>query len=233
MRVLVLNGSPHRMKGSTGQLTGALVSGIVEAGGDVDIMCAYDLEASACLGCFTCWTRTPGRCTQRDDMDDVVAAVRRSDILVLATPVYCDGMTGRLKTLMDRMLPLMHGAAEIRDGHMRHHPRDDTKVRTMVLVSTCGFVEQDNFDPLIHHAKALAKNLACDFGGALTVPGGLKTDRVEQIGKAAREAGIELARTRAIPDHLQEAMHGHSVSRSEAVEGLNRHFGADRPETAT
>lgn len=229
MKTLVLNGSPHRMKGSTGQLAQAFISGISEAGGEVQVICAYDIEVSACLGCFTCWTRTPGRCTVDDGMSSVLEALRNTDILVLATPVYVDGMTGRLKTLIDRMLPLIHGTAEIRDGHMRHHPRGGTRVRTVALVSTCGFVETDNFDPLIQHVKALALNMGCDFSGALTVPGGLRQERIPLIVKSAHEAGIELARTRAIPDHLQKAMHGHSAPVESVVAGLNRNFAADKP----
>jgi putative NADPH-quinone reductase len=218
------------MRGNTGQLTQALVSGVVEAGGEVETLCAYDLDISPCLGCFTCWTRTPGNCTHSDDMGRVLAAARCSDILVLATPVYVDGMTGQLKKVVDRLLPLIHGAAEIRDGHMRHHRREDTRVRTVALVSTWGFAEVDNFDPLIYHVKAMAKNLSCDYAGALTVPGGLMRDRVALISTAARKAGAQLAQTRTIPVDLQEAMHGHSAPVEAVVAGMNRYFGNDLPK---
>ena len=42
----------------------------------------------------------------------------------------------------------------------------------MVLVSNCGFWELDNFDALVSHAKAIAKNLDVAFAGALLRPHG-------------------------------------------------------------
>ncbi len=162
MNALVLNGSPHRAKGPTGQMAAALVSGMTEAGASLRTINVYDLKVGGCLGCFTCWTRTPGLCAVRDDMDEVLARVRQADILVLATPVYCDGMTGPLKTVIDRLIPIVHGAAELREGHMRHVRRAETKLHTIALVSTCGFVERDNFDPLIMHVRESPSTWAAD-----------------------------------------------------------------------
>ncbi len=224
MKALVLNGSPHRDKGPTGRLAGALVSGMVDAGATVETVNVYDLHAGGCLGCFTCWTRTPGVCAVRDDMDDVIAKVRDADVLVLATPVYCDGMTGVLKTVIDRIIPVVHGAAELRDGRMRHIKRAETKVQTVALVSVCGFVEPETFGPLIQHVQAIARNLNCAYAGALTVPGGLKPGRMETIAHAAHDAGIELVRFGVISGRSQEAMFGHSVTQAEAVATLNSYF---------
>jgi hypothetical protein len=197
---------------------------MVDAGASVETVNAYDVNVGGCLGCFTCWTHTPGVCAVRDDMDKVIASVKQADILVLATPVYCDGMTGRLKVIVDRMIPIVHGATELRDGHMRHLRRASTNLHTIALVSACGFVERDNFDPLISHVQGFAKHMGCVYAGGLTLPGGLISSHVETIRQAAREAGTELARSGVIPPHLQEAVFGHSCTPADAVETLNRYF---------
>ena len=224
MRAMVLNGSPHRSEGSTGRLSGALIDGMRSAGAHVEVLHVYDLEVEGCRGCFSCWIKAAGSCVIRDDMDRVLPRARDSKILVLATPVYCDGMTGPTKMVVDRMIPLVYGSAELRDGHMRHPQREDTALRTLVLVSTCGFVERDNFDPLIQHTRAIAANMGLAWGGCLTLPGGLKRGALDEIGPAAREAGEELVRTGMIPEHLEAAMLGHSVSAMDAVTFLNRRF---------
>ncbi len=232
MRVMVLNGSPHRCTGSTGRLCGAFIEGMRSTGADIELLYVYDLEVEGCRGCFSCWNKTPGDCVIGDDMDRVLDLARRSHVLVLATPVYCDGMTGPLKTVVDRMIPLVCGSAELRRGHMRHPQREDTAVATMVLVATCGFVERDNFDPLIQHTRAIAANLDLSWGGALTVPGGLRGDAEDEVSTAARKAGEELVGTGFISEHLQVAMLGRSVPAAEAVKLLNRHFpgpGSDGP----
>jgi hypothetical protein len=133
-------------------------------------------------------------------------------------------MTGRLKMIVDRMIPIVHGATELREGHMRHIRRSTTKVHTIALVSSCGFVEDDNVDPLMMHVQGFAKHMGCMYAGALTLPGGLILSHLAVIRQTAREAGTELIRSGAIPVRLQEAMFGHSCSPVEAVAGLNRHF---------
>lgn len=57
-----------------------------------------------------------GRCIFSDDMDGVMAAMKAADALVLATPVYVDGMTGLMKNCIDRMVPVADPHFEMRDG---------------------------------------------------------------------------------------------------------------------
>jgi len=231
-RVMVLNGSPHRDKGSTGKLAAAMVAGMQGAGAEVQTLCAYDLKVSGCLGCFACWTKTPGACCIPDEMASVLALARQAEALVIATPVYVDGMTGQLKMVLDRMIPLVHGAVRFVDGHMRHPQRAETTIRKIALLSTCGFVERDNFDPLITHVKALTKNLGCTYAGSLTVPGGVRSDRLEQLGAAAHQAGEQFIKTGLIPEHLEVAMFGHSAPAGAVAKALSQYFDgpADREE---
>jgi hypothetical protein len=82
----------------------------------------YRLKINPCLGCFSCWSSTPGECVQDDDMRPLLAEVARSDLLVLATPVYVDGMTGPTKTFLDRLIPLLRGRFEVRGGPLPAPP---------------------------------------------------------------------------------------------------------------
>ncbi len=92
----------------------------------------------------------------------VVAA----NVLVLATPLYVDGMTGPLKMVVDRMIPLGEPKIEYREDHCRHSGRGPLSDRKVVLVSNCGFWEMDSFNALVTHVKAIAKNLNAAFAGA-------------------------------------------------------------------
>jgi hypothetical protein len=100
---------------------------------------------------------------------------------------------------MDRTIPLVQGAVELRDGHCRHVVRKGHKYGKAVLVSNCGFWEMDNFDPLLVHMKAFCKNGAREFAGALLRPYGwiMKAPReyglpIDDIREAAKEAGRQL-----------------------------------------
>ncbi len=110
-----------------------------------------------------------------------------------------DGITGPLKNLLDRIIPLGEPFFELRDGHCRHPGRKGAKGGKLVLVSNCGFWEMDNFDPLLAHMEAMSKNVGREFAGALLSLHGpvLKAmlDQgypVEDVLEAAREAGRQL-----------------------------------------
>ncbi len=144
--------------------------------------------------------KTPGRCVQRDDMDLVYPKLAESDVIVLGTPVYLDGMTGTMKTLIDRFIPLLEPFIEIRDDHCRHPLRRGvTAGKKMVLVSVCGLMEMDNFDPLLSHVEAVCKNFEWEFAGALLRPYAVALPRLKETGlpvdevyEAAGKAGRQL-----------------------------------------
>jgi len=178
-----------------------LEEGLREAGAEVTRRDVYRLDIKPCLGCFSCWTSSPGKCAQDDDMRSLLAEVAQSDLLVLATPVYVDGMTGPLKTFLDRMVPLLKGRFEIRDDHCRHPLREGVKAGKLVLVSASGLTEMDNFDPLVAHVKAACKNFGREYVGAILRPYGWYIGQLQRNGfsvdsvlQAIKAAGVHLGK---------------------------------------
>lgn len=224
MNVLILNGSPNHEKGNTGIIIKALEKGLNKSKPTITTKHVYNLKVNPCQGCFSCWKNTPGKCVHKDDVEEILALVAESDILILATPVYVDGMTGPLKTLLDRFIPLLKGRVELRDDHMRHLIRDHVKRGKMVLVSPSGFAELDNFDPLVAHVKALSKNLGFNYVGEILVPSSWHF-RYDKKGLAnalevIESAGVSLADKGMIPSDVSTKI-GALVSRENVVETLN------------
>jgi len=199
MKVLAINSSPSMGKGNTALVLDPFLEGMREAGAEAQVFYTRKLKIKPCHGEFNCWFKTPGECFQQDDMQMLLPELAEAEILVLATPVYVDGVTGPLKNLLDRMLPLVQPFFELREGHCRHPRRDGSLGGKLVLVSNCGFWELDNFDPLLGHIAAACKNLGSEFAGALLRPHGpaLKGMMamgmpVDDIFAAAKEAGRQL-----------------------------------------
>lgn len=199
MKVLAINSSPRMERGNTALILNPFLKGLREEGAEVELFYTSRLKIDPCLGCFSCWVKTPGECVQKDDMDMLLPKMGQADVLVLASPVYCDGITGPLKNLMDRSIPLALPTFELRQGHCRHPSRARTGQGKMVLISNCGFWEMDNFDPLIVHMKAFCRNASLEFAGALLRPhgGGLRSmmERglpLDDIFEAAKDAGRQL-----------------------------------------
>jgi multimeric flavodoxin WrbA len=144
-------------------------------------------------------------------MQQLVPKLMQANVLVLATPLYVDGMTGPIKNLLDRAIPIGDPTIEIRDGRCRHPARREVKDGKLVLVSNCGFWEMENFDPLIVHMQAVSKNLGREFSGALLRPHGPALRAmmnqgmpVNDVLDAAKEAGKQLVKNgRMKPDTLK------------------------------
>ena len=206
MKALVINASQHTDNGNTALILTPFVEGMREAGADVEIIYTQNLKIEPCDGCYTCWFKTPGVCVKNDNMASVLPKLE-AEILVLAAPLYLDGMAAPLKMLLDRTIPLLEPFFELRDGHVRHaarvKSRDSGKA---VLISTCGFWEMDNFDPLTQHIKAFCKNADREFAGALLRPHGIvlktmiRTGLAIDVIKAAKEAGRQLVQQGKISD---------------------------------
>jgi multimeric flavodoxin WrbA len=203
VQVLAINSSPLMDKGNTALILNPLLEGMKEAGAEVELVYTKILKINSCQGEFNCWHKTPGKCFQEDDMQMLYPKLRGADIWVLATPVYVDGLSGPMKNLLDRVIPLVQPTFELRDGHCRHPLREGSRRGQVVLVSNCGFWELDNFDPLLVHVKAVCKNANREFAGALLRPHGpaLRPMRgmglaVDDVFQAAQEAGRQLIRDR-------------------------------------
>jgi multimeric flavodoxin WrbA len=224
MKVLVLNGSPRGERGATAGALTPFVEGMRDAGADVEVVLLHKLDIKQCRGCFNCWWNTPGKCAIDDDMKDLLPRLADADIWVYATPVYVDGMTGTMKTLLDRSIPLLEGRWEVRDDHCRHPLREGTKPGKIVLVSVSGFTERDNFDPLVVHVKAAAKNFYRDFVGAVLRPNAWVLPEVQKRGvsiedvmSALRDAGREVIASGRISDKTLDAISREVVARAEIL----------------
>jgi multimeric flavodoxin WrbA len=203
MKVLAINGSPHMDEGNTAIILNPFLEGMREAGANVDLFYTRKLNIGPCNGDMSCWFKNPGECGQKDDMQILYPKFRDADVIVYATPVYYAGVTGPLKNLMDRQLPL-HMLGEL-----------GAKRQKIVLVSTCGAWEMSMFEPLLVQMKALytRSDGNSDFVGALLRPGAdgmremMKTKGrglVDSILQAAEQAGRELVKEGKVSEEIQK-----------------------------
>lgn len=154
MKILAINGSPKGKRSNTWRLTSAFLEGIAakkENGGaqapEIETLNIGSLNLKPCLGCFSCWNKTPGECCIHDDMQGVIDKILWADVVVWSFPLYYFGLPGQLKTLIDRQLPmsLPFMCTETESGG--HPSRYDMSGKRTVVISTCGFyTAQGNYD---------------------------------------------------------------------------------------
>ncbi len=204
MNILVINGSPKGDKSNTMKLTKAFFWGMREQGESVgetleirEIQ-ANKLHISPCLGCFSCWNKTPGRCCIPDDMEEVIEKRLWADVTVWSFPLYYYTVPGTLKNLMDRQLPMALPFMEEQEhqtGSGGHASRYDMRGKQTVVISTCGFyTAKGNYDgvrSLFDHTcgKGGYTAIFCGQGELFRVPE--VSERTNQYLEYVRKAGRE------------------------------------------
>jgi multimeric flavodoxin WrbA len=76
-----------------------------------------------CLGCFECWTKTPGLCRIDDAGRQVAASIIGSDLTIYLTPITFGGYSSELKKAVDRSICLISPLFTRIDGEVHHHAR--------------------------------------------------------------------------------------------------------------
>ncbi|GFO54642.1 FMN reductase [Geomonas sp. Red276] len=100
MNIVTLLGSP-RSQGNSSTIARRIIQAAEADGWTSRTFELNRLTYRGCQGCYAC---KQGRddCVVRDDMTEVLAAVREADLVVLATPVYYGDLSSQLKAFMDR-----------------------------------------------------------------------------------------------------------------------------------
>jgi multimeric flavodoxin WrbA/putative sterol carrier protein len=148
MKVLALNSSARTGDVSKTEIVlDYLVQGMREAGAEVEVIELRKKKIRYCIGCFTCWTKTPGMCIHKDDMTkEILPKYLDSDLVILATPLFHYTVNALMKTFIERTLPVLLPFFEKRDGVTKHPYRHETP--HVVVLSVAGFPEESVFDAL-------------------------------------------------------------------------------------
>jgi multimeric flavodoxin WrbA/putative sterol carrier protein len=197
MKLLAVQGSPRPKTSNTEILLQEFLKGAQSQEAETETIYLKEKEIHSCVGCYTCWAKTPGVCVFKDDMPELLEKVKGCDILVYATPLYNFNMTALVKAFQERLLPLLDPHL-IKTGEAYRHPQRYAVNRKMVLISTCGFPEVSHFDGLRQVFHHMERNGGVPIIGELLMPGGelLKQhgmkENVQGVLQTAYRAGVEV-----------------------------------------
>lgn len=114
-KVLVISSSLRN--GSNSEcLADELLKGAKDAGHSVEKVTLQNKTIGFCNGCLAC--QQTQHCVISDDAVEIAEKMKASDVLVFATPVYYYGMSGQLKTLLDRANPLFPSDYQFREIYL-------------------------------------------------------------------------------------------------------------------
>jgi len=91
------SGNPN---GHTSAMCRAAAEELASRGYSVRMFCPSDMAIADCDGCDSC--ASAGRCRKEDDMRFVYRSFSESDLLVLASPIFFDGLSSPMVRVMGR-----------------------------------------------------------------------------------------------------------------------------------
>jgi NAD(P)H-dependent FMN reductase len=113
--VLVISSS-MRQGSNSDALAEKFAAGAGDAGNTVEKINLRDKTIGFCRGCLAC--QKTGRCVIRDNADAIAQKMLKADVVAFATPVYYYGLSGQMKTMLDRANPLFPSPYAFRDVYL-------------------------------------------------------------------------------------------------------------------
>lgn len=210
MKLLALLGYP-RQNGHTARMTELFLKGAATAGAEIRRADLASLDVRPCLGCYDCWTETPGRCIQQDDMADLLEQFLVADLVLIASPVYSYAVSSYVKHFLERTLTLMSPGTEIGPGGIEHnkwrYPGRGPKRMAAILVAA--LKSPAILRPSVETLELYATAMRMECSGILTRPESCalrfpqaRPFAMKAILTAFERAGAEFVRSPRIPEDL-------------------------------
>ncbi len=212
MKLLALLGYP-RTSGHTADMTELFLQGAAAAGADITRVHLPSKDIRPCLGCYACWTKTPGQCVQNDDMAQLLEQFLDTDLVFIASPVYAFSVSASVKIFMERTLAILRPGAEMGPGGIDRnrwrYPGRGPKRMAALLVA--GKLTPEISQPAIDTLRLYAQEMRMECAGVLVRPEACalrfpqaKPLRMRAILTACERAGAAFVRQAEIPaEYLQ------------------------------
>lgn len=232
MKITAFNGSPRGEKSNTGTMVAKFLEGASSAGAETEQIFLSTKKIHNCLGCFKCWIATPGICVIKDDMTELLEKIMASDVIVMATPVYVDGVSGIMKSFMDRFLPLADPHfEEDENGEWRHVKRFE-KYPKIFVVSNSGMPGIEHFQVLKLHFARMARNFHSEVVGEIYRDSGeLLQDQIlflkpviASYKKLLRKAGEEFVKNKELSQKTRDKLEKPLIPGNIFIKEANKHW---------
>ena len=91
----------------------------------IEIIEAGSMNISHCIGCNSCWLKTPGECSIKDDYEIILKKIIHADQLWVISDTALGFIDHKGKNIYDRILPVATMYLKFVGDQIRHVPRYD------------------------------------------------------------------------------------------------------------
>lgn len=108
------------------------------------------MKIANCVGCFGCWTKTPGKCFIRDDASKIYPYIAKSDSVVYISKIKYGSYDTIMKTMIERAIPIQQAFIRIHNSETHHVQRNVLpKDATIIAYGSTDSEEQEIFRTLV------------------------------------------------------------------------------------
>lgn len=117
---------------------------------DIKYIDLSSMKIAKCVGCFGCWTKTPGKCVISDDATKVYPYIAESSSVIYVSHIKYGGYDSVMKTMIERAIPIQQAFIRIHQGETHHVQRNvATKEATIIAYGDTDREEQEIFRQLV------------------------------------------------------------------------------------
>lgn len=99
---------------------------------DVQVVAQTGKTIKKCMGCFCCWTKTPGMCVIEDGYGNYGKVMGRCEELIIISRIVYGGFSPFVKNVLDRNIGYILPFFTFRNHEMHHAPRYSEPFSTSV-----------------------------------------------------------------------------------------------------
>ncbi len=188
MKIVALLGSP-RLNGNSALLAGCFLETAKHLGAETQTFALNALNYRGCQACMSC-KKNSELCILRDDLSEVLQAVREADVIVLASPVYFGDVTGQMKLFIDRTYCYL-----VPDFHTNPQRSRLLPGKTFVFVQTQGLADETVFADVYPRYSEMMRYVGLEESHLLRACGVSLRNEVlsrEDIVKQAEDLAVQI-----------------------------------------
>jgi len=146
MNVLIINGNLDKKTGTLQDYLDKFTERRRELGDEIKQITLAGKEIQPCIGCYTCWLKTPGICCLKDDHEEIIKSAVWSDQTIWTSSLSMGFVLSSLKNASDRMLPLVHPFLKMKGDRMSHYPRYEKTIDNILLLEANQDLDESTFN---------------------------------------------------------------------------------------
>ena len=111
-----------------------------------------------CIGCFSCWHKTPGECVIKDGYENMGKRIHQADEITVISRYTYGGFSGFVKNVFDRCLGYVLPQFEVVNGET-HHQKRYAEDKPFTFIFRGGDLSQEEKESAERYVRAVCANI--------------------------------------------------------------------------